>query len=74
MDRLAELVAEILDAEQPISDSTGADTEPNWDSLAQLEILITVEEIFGVKFSAEEIAGANSVARIRELLAERASA
>ena len=71
MDRLEELVTEILDAERSVSDATGADTEPNWDSLAQLEILITVEEAFDVKFSAEEIAGANSVGRIRQLLAER---
>jgi acyl carrier protein len=73
-DRLQALVAEILDIERVVTDDTGPETEPTWDSLAQLEILITVEEAFGVKFTAEEIADARSVGYIRQLIGERGSA
>jgi acyl carrier protein len=72
-DRLEALVAEILDIEHAVTDDTGSETESTWDSLAQLEILITVEEVFGVKFSAEEIANARSVGYIRQLIGERRS-
>lgn len=73
-DRLEAIVAEVLSVENPITDETGAETEPAWDSLAQLEILISVEEEFGIKFTAEEMANATSVGLIRQLIDGRTSA
>ena len=70
-DRLTALVTQILSVEHPVTDSTGPDTEPAWDSMAQLEILLSVEETFGVKFSADEIADVRSVGQIRQLIGER---
>ena len=73
-DRLETLVGEILSIEHPVTDNTGAGSEPAWDSMAQLEILISVEEVFGVKFSADEMANATSVGMIRQLIGDRTPA
>jgi acyl carrier protein len=72
-DQLEAIVAEVLSVEHAVTDATGADTEHAWDSLAQLEILISVEQEFGVQFSAEEMATATSVGKIRQLIASRTS-
>lgn len=70
-DRLVAIVTEVLNVEHTVTDETGADTEEAWDSMAQLEIMISVEEEFGLSFSADEMAEATSVGRIRAMVGER---
>ena len=42
-----------------------------WDSLANLNLLLKIEEVFKVKFSIEEMSKINSIKKIRKFLKKR---
>lgn len=72
---IEEKVREILEIllEHKITDSNvSQETEELWDSLKHLEIIVTLEEEFEIKFDENDIAKLNSmtaiVDKIRELL------
>ena len=44
---------------------------PEWDSLAQVKIIIGLEEEFGIKFSIDEVAETKSVSGLLALVQER---
>jgi acyl carrier protein len=54
-----------------ISDSTGAGTIEQWDSLSQLNIIMSIEEAFGVAFEPEQMLEMSSVNEIRKALLDR---
>lgn len=67
---------------QIIADATGADlatigadaamgTLAEWDSIAHLNIVMSVEQAFGVKFSAEETLELNSIPALAAALQQR---
>ena len=60
--------------EDEIVDETSPDTEPAWTSLGHLTLMSAVEDVFGVQFSMEEMAAAQSFGQLRTLLATRLSA
>ncbi|MGF1641892.1 MAG: hypothetical protein ACFCUO_13170 [Rhodospirillales bacterium] len=41
---------------------------PEWDSLAHFNLLLTIEEAFGVRFTTEEMAELKSIVAIRRSL------
>ena len=53
--------------------TTPADIE-EWDSLAHINLLAAVESEFGVRFSADDMAGIDSVASLLTALARRQTA
>jgi acyl carrier protein len=53
--------------------TTPADIE-EWDSLAHINLLAAVESAFGTRFSADDMAGIDSVASLLQALARRRSA
>ena len=67
--RLSELVAEILRLPQnAVTDGlTIAETE-NWDSLAHIELIATLETEFAVELSADDIVEMITYAKIRSVL------
>lgn len=72
---IEEKVKEILEVllEHKIDDTNiSQENEEIWDSLKHLEILVTIEEEFGIKFADEDIPKLNSmntiIDKIRELL------
>lgn len=72
---IEEKVKEILEVllEHKIDDTNiSQENEELWDSLKHLEILVTIEEEFGIKFADEDIPKLNSmntiIDKIRELL------
>lgn len=72
---IEEKVKEILEVllEHKIDDTNiSQKNEELWDSLKHLEILVTIEEEFGIKFADEDIPKLNSmntiIDKIRELL------
>jgi acyl carrier protein len=54
-----------------ITDSTGAGTLEQWDSLSQLNIIMSIEEAFGVAFEPEQMLEMSSVYHIRRALLDR---
>jgi acyl carrier protein len=77
-DEIDATIAEVLSLvlQRPVEPGealTRAD-EPKWDSLRHLEIVIAVEEAFGVAFTADEIAATHGVADLRRKIEARDAA
>lgn len=67
--RVADVVSDVLDIEADnVTAELGHETCEEWDSLAQISLLVSVENEFGVKFDAKDMAALNSVKAIMEAL------
>ena len=44
---------------------------PEWDSLSHMEVVVALDETFGISFTLDEIVEMNSVARIMKALKEK---
>jgi acyl carrier protein len=63
--QLLQTIAEILDVPSSrLELSSGANTMAKWDSLAQLNIVLGVEEAFGVRFAPERLLELTSIEAI----------
>jgi acyl carrier protein len=54
-----------------ITDELSTSTYAGWNSLAQVNLIMALEEEFGIQFTTEEVTALNSVAAIREALRMR---
>lgn len=54
-----------------ITDETSMANTPAWDSVAHLNLILSLEQEFGLQFSPEEFMQMQSVASLRRKLAER---
>lgn len=57
--------------ETQINDETSPDTVPTWDSVTHLNLVMAIEEAFGISFTPEETMEMTSVKLIRLLLEEK---
>jgi acyl carrier protein len=57
-----------LDALQLTMDTTAADVE-GWDSLANVRIMIALEQAFDVRFSTNQITSIENVGQLLDLIA-----
>ena len=69
LDRIRQIVAAITqnDVASVTTDSNSQNLD-GWDSVAQINIIVSIEEEFGVAFSAEEMHALNSVKKIIDAL------
>ena len=66
------LVAEVLSVPpQSIPADASMQTLPDWDSLAQLNICLRMEEQFGVEMDMDAIASAVSIPALADLVSRR---
>ena len=71
-DRIQRVFREVFnDDDLVLSDELSSASMKDWDSFAQVRLMIELQEEFGVQFTTEEAIGATSVAGIRELLASK---
>jgi acyl carrier protein len=56
------------DGQMEIWDAMSAQDVMGWDSLAQVKLLIGLEEDFGVKFTTQEVTQLTSIANIKKAL------
>lgn len=56
-DKLNVIFNDVLDPEEKItlSEDTCTDDIEEWDSLAQVQLVVEIEKQFGIKFTAKEI-------------------
>jgi acyl carrier protein len=67
---LRDLIAEVIAVDpQVLTESSGPHSVGAWTSRKHLELVVTLEEEFGIALSHQEIAGMSSVASVRSLLA-----
>lgn len=70
--RIRRVFREVFDDDRiEIWDAMSAKDVKGWDSLAQVKLLIGLEEEFGVKFGTHEVTQLNSVAAIKEALSRK---
>jgi acyl carrier protein len=65
LDRVRMIVADIL-AQEPgaLTESSGVDVTPEWDSLRHLAIMTEVEQQFGHRFELDDILEARTISAI----------
>ena len=68
--RLNRVVGAVLGIPESEAAEASSDRIPQWDSIAHLNLLLAVEQEFGIRFDADAISRLDSVARLREALDE----
>lgn len=64
-----EVFADVLGiSAESVGDDFSPATSPLWDSLQAMNLVIAMEDAYGVKFSTKEIAEMKSVGKVREVL------
>lgn len=72
MSRLTRIFRETLDQDDlTLTLDTRPDDIEEWDSVAQVQLFLAMEEEFDVSFTPDELASAGSVRDIVQLLATR---
>jgi len=69
LERMEKVFREVFDNDEMVlEESASRDTLPDWDSFAQVKLIIGMEEEFGVKFTTEEVLESYSVKALQQLL------
>ena len=67
--KVNEVFCDIFDDDEiVITDATTADDIEDWDSLEQINILVAMEKLFGVKFAVNEVEGLANVGEMIDLI------
>ena len=67
--RLQNIFQEVFDDDDlEITDETSARNLANWDSFAQVKLVVGLEEEFDVKFTTEEVATITSVGELKRAI------
>ena len=68
-DRLNEVFRDVFDDESIVlSDETTADDIEDWDSLEQINLLMAIENNFGIKFRLADVSGLENVGAMIDLV------
>ena len=68
-DKIKEVLAEIFGEE--ISDDFYKESTDKWDSLTHLDLIVKLEEEFGVSFTPDEIGSIESYQDIKKILNDK---
>ena len=72
-ERLTEVFADVFDDEEiELTDSTTSDDIEDWESLEHVNLIIAVEQEFGIKFTMGEVTGMKNVGAMVDIIIERA--
>lgn len=75
LSRVQQVVSDVLQIPlAEVTPQTSPDTVETWDSIQHLNLVLALEQEFGVEFSPEEIEELLSVELIVALVAEKAAA
>ena len=71
-DKLTQILREMFDNSRiTVGPETTAHDVEGWDSLAHIQLLIVVEDAFGIRFNTGEVAGLANVGEMVELIARK---
>ncbi|WP_430502696.1 acyl carrier protein [Micromonospora trifolii] len=72
---LTEVVAGVLEVDPAeVTDDSGPQTIGTWTSLRHLQLVVTLEEVYGLSFAFEDIRDVRSVADLRAVLRAKGTA
>ena len=70
--KLAKIFSNIFKVdENKITDIVSPDNLENWDSLSHMDLVVSIEEEFSIRFSSDEIIEMKNFKMIKELLASK---
>ena len=73
--RLQEIFRTVMeDGDLILTDDLTAADVPNWDSLAQVSLMFTIETEFGLQFDDDQLASLNNVGELRRFVEQHATA
>jgi acyl carrier protein len=71
-ERLEELFRGVFDDDDlTLTDETTADDISGWDSVAHINLMFSIERVFGVQFTGNELAEFKNIGELKEFLASR---
>jgi acyl carrier protein len=69
-DKLFQILADTLGVDvASLSDATSMENTPQWDSVAHLNLVLSLEQACGARFTPDELMQMQSVAAIRKIFA-----
>lgn len=72
--RLEELFRNVFhDQQLTLTDETSATDIPEWDSVAHINLMFTIEYEFSVQFAGNELAEMKSIRELKEYLARNSA-
>lgn len=70
--QLDEVFQDVFDDESiHVSDSTTADDIEDWDSLEHINLVVAIENKFGIKFNMSEVTSMKNVGEMVDIILER---
>lgn len=73
-ERLTKVFRDVFDNPSlQIKEDYNAGNIPGWDSLAHINLIVEIEEEFGISFSTAEISGFACVGDVKKLILQRAA-
>ena len=73
-ERVNKVFRDVFDDESiVVTDETTADDIEDWDSLEHINLIVAMEEEFGMKFSMGEVTGMANVGAAVDIILERAT-
>ena len=73
-ERLNGFFQDVFDDEEiTVHENTVADDIEDWDSLEHINLVVAIEEEFGMKFKMREVTGMKNVGEMVEIILERAT-
>jgi acyl carrier protein len=71
-EKLNEIFVDVLDLDEvELTDATTADDIEEWDSLSHVQLVVAIENAFGVKFTALEIMKWKNVGELVDSIAQK---
>jgi acyl carrier protein len=71
-DDLTKLFADVLNVDTAaLSDDSSPDTVSEWDSLAAMNLVVEIEEVFGVELSTRDIMSLTTIGLARKFLRQK---
>lgn len=70
--KLDEVFEEVFDDESiHVNDDTTADDIEDWDSLEHINLVVAIENAFGIKFNMNEVTSFKNVGEMVDIILER---
>ncbi len=72
LEKIQPVFRDVLDDENlTVTEATVASDVEDWDSFAQMQIVMGIEQMFGIKFSTDEVTGFKNVGDIVKTIEKR---
>lgn len=70
--KIRDILAEVVDNDSlQITESTTADSVPDWDSINHVKLLIGLESELGFRFETEEVDGLHNVGELVDIVQKK---